>query len=74
MRILVIVVIVAGIALIVLGLTLHLRARLAQARERERIARGEPVVIDGQARVVDKVKPGRPGGDDDARSPPGQPG
>jgi type II secretory pathway pseudopilin PulG len=71
MRILVVAVIAAGLALIILGLVLYFRARLARARERQRVARGEPVVIDGQARVVEKEKPGRPGGGDDARSPPG---
>ena len=75
MRTLLLIVIVLGVALIILGLYLMIRARLAQAREQQRVERGDPEIIEGQARVVDKTEPGQASGnasrtDDHARDRP----
>lgn len=54
MRTVLLIVIALGLTLVAIGLIAILRARIAQALEARRVARGEPEIIEGRARVVDR--------------------
>lgn len=54
MRTVLLIVIALGLLLVVIGLITILRARIAQAMEQQRIERGDPEIIEGRARVVNK--------------------
>ncbi|MGQ9904470.1 MAG: hypothetical protein ACUVRU_09160 [Anaerolineae bacterium] len=56
MRTVLLIVIVLGLLLVLIGLITILRARIAQAMEQRRVERGDPDIIEGRARVVDRRK------------------
>ena len=63
MRTVLLIVVALGLLLVLIGLIAILRARIAQAMEQRRVERGDPQIIEGRARVVDK----------DERGPSGRP-
>ncbi len=67
MRTVILIVVALGLILVAIGLIAILRARIAQAMEQRRVERGDPEIIEGRARVVDKDErqssSGRPQGD-----------
>lgn len=58
MRTVLLIVIALGLLLVLIGLITILRARIAQAMEQQRIERGDPEIIEGRARVVNKDERG----------------
>lgn len=58
MRTVILIVVALGLILVAIGLIAILRARIAQAMEQRRVERGDPEIIEGRARVVDKNERG----------------
>ncbi len=58
MRTVILIVVALGLILVAIGLIAILRARIAQAIEQRRVERGDPQIIEGRARVVEKDERG----------------
>ena len=74
MRTVLLIVIALGLLLVLIGLITILRARIAQAMEQRRVERGDPEIIEGRARVVNKDERGPSSGSsqDDSNQASGQ--